>query len=65
MAVDLRRLLSGGLEPLFHEWIRTDRLPDETFIDVADYSHLKDGPGVVLVAHRSATASTPLPEGWG
>jgi hypothetical protein len=40
--------------PLFHEWIRTDRLPDDTLIDVADYSHVRGGPGVVLVAHRSA-----------
>ncbi len=40
--------------PLFHEWIRSDRLPDEALIDVADYSHVRGGPGVILVAHRSA-----------
>ena len=40
--------------PVFHDWIRTGRIPDETLIDVADYSHMREGPGVVLVAHRSA-----------
>ncbi|MGH9324947.1 MAG: hypothetical protein ACRD3V_34335 [Vicinamibacteria bacterium] len=40
--------------PIFHEWIRSDRLPEETLIDVADYSHLRGGPGVVLVGHRAA-----------
>jgi hypothetical protein len=40
--------------PVFHDWIRAGRIPDETLIDVADYSHLREGPGVVLVAHRSA-----------
>ena len=32
-------------------WIRDDRL-DGTLIDVADYSHMKNGPGIVLVAHE-------------
>ena len=33
------------------EWIRDDRLSG-TLIDVADYSHMHNGPGVVLVAHE-------------
>jgi len=40
--------------PVFHDWIRAGRIPGETLIDVADYSHMREGPGVVLVAHRSA-----------
>ncbi len=32
-------------------WIRDDRL-EGTLIDVADYSHMKNGPGIVLVAHE-------------
>jgi hypothetical protein len=51
--------------PIFHEWIRADRLPDETLIDVADYSHLKEGPGVVLVAHRSAYGIDSVGGGLG
>jgi hypothetical protein len=32
-------------------WIRDDRI-DGTLIDVADYSHMKNGPGIVLVGHE-------------
>ena len=41
-----------GLIPLFHRWIqRGDLLPGLT-IDVADYSHVPDGPGVLLIGHE-------------
>ena len=36
--------------PLFHGWIQEQRLA-ELLIDVADYRHVPQGPGVVLVAH--------------
>lgn len=36
--------------PVFHRWIQEKRL-DEVLIDVADYRHVPQGPGVVLVAH--------------
>ncbi len=39
--------------PVFHRWIQTRRLPDELLIDVADYSHVHHGPGVVLVGHEA------------
>ncbi|MEM1413811.1 MAG: hypothetical protein AAGH15_02880 [Myxococcota bacterium] len=43
---------SAALIPVFHEWISRDLLGDEELlIDVADYSHVEDGPGVVLVGH--------------
>ncbi len=38
------------LIPVFHRFIQEDRL-DDLLIDVADYSHVPDGPGVLLVAH--------------
>lgn len=38
--------------PVFHRWIR-DHVLDELMIDVADYSHVHHGPGVVLVGHAS------------
>jgi hypothetical protein len=46
---------AAGLEPddfvrAFHRWIQDRRL-DETMIDVVDYSHVEDGPGVLLVCH--------------
>lgn len=44
MGVDAARLI-----PIFHEWIREESLP-ELLIDVADYRHVPDGPGVMLIA---------------
>jgi hypothetical protein len=38
--------------PVFHRFIR-DKVFDELMIDVADYGHVKDGPGVVLIGHAS------------
>ncbi len=38
--------------PVFHGWIQTQAL-DELLIDVADYHHMADGPGVVLVGHQA------------
>lgn len=38
--------------PVFHRWIREGWCP-ELLIDVADYSHLPLGPGVVLVGHEA------------
>lgn len=40
------------LVPVFHRWIQEARL-DELLIDVADYSHVPDGPGVVLIGHQA------------
>jgi hypothetical protein len=41
------------LVPVFHEWIRAKKIPDELLIDVADYTHVPQGPGVVLIGHES------------
>ena len=38
--------------PVFHRWIR-ERAGAELLIDVADYTHLVDGPHVLLVAHEA------------
>src|ERR1041384_4075108 len=37
-----------GVVPVFHRFIR-EHACDELMIDVADYKHVKNGPGVVLV----------------
>jgi len=37
--------------PIFHRWIQRRAL-DGTLIDVADYSHVARGPGILLVAHE-------------
>ena len=41
-----------ALVPVFHRVIR-DRLIPELMIDVVDYSHVPDGPGVVLIGHAA------------
>lgn len=46
--VDLETLI-----PVFHEWIRLKKIDDELLIDVADYAHVPQGPGVVLIGHQS------------
>lgn len=40
-----------ALIPIFHRWIQEHRLGDVLLIDVADYSHVPDGPGVMLLGH--------------
>ncbi len=37
--------------PIFHRWIR-DHTLDHLLIDVADYSEVPDGPGVMLIGHE-------------
>ncbi|MGH8580125.1 MAG: hypothetical protein ACREVK_08400 [Gammaproteobacteria bacterium] len=37
--------------PILHRWIQTRAL-DDLLIDVADYSHVHAGPGILLIAHE-------------
>lgn len=37
---------------VFHRWIQTSAVPG-MLIDVADYSHVVNGPGVVLIGHEA------------
>lgn len=37
--------------PVFHRWIQT-HATDDLLIDVADYTHLSDGPTVLLAGHE-------------
>jgi hypothetical protein len=39
------------LIPVFHGWIENQN-GDELLIDVADYTHVPAGPGVVLIGHE-------------
>jgi len=45
--VDLEPLI-----PVFHRWIR-EHVFDELLLDVADYRHVPEGPGVVLIGHQA------------
>lgn len=44
--VDILKLI-----PIYHRWIQQNALED-LLIDVADYSHVPAGPGVMLIAHE-------------
>lgn len=44
--IDILKLI-----PMYHRWIQQNALED-LLIDVADYSHVPGGPGVMLIAHE-------------
>jgi hypothetical protein len=39
--------------PVFHKWIQKRNVSGHLLIDVADYSHVWQGPGIMLVAHEA------------
>jgi hypothetical protein len=39
--------------PVFHRWIQEQSLPGHLLIDVADYAHVANGPGTVLVSSEA------------
>jgi hypothetical protein len=45
-----------ALVPVFHRWIQTKVLPDHLLIDVANYTHVHNGPGIVLITHEANLA---------
>jgi hypothetical protein len=50
-ATDADRIDILKLIPIYHRWIQQNAL-DDLLIDVADYSHVPAGPGVMLIAHE-------------
>jgi len=59
MRVDVKLFTAPGksvepktLIPVFHGFIQRSAIKDELLIDVADYSHVVDGPGVMLIGHE-------------
>ena len=41
-----------SLIPIFHGWIQKQSVAAHLLIDVHDYSHVPQGPGILLVAHE-------------
>lgn len=39
--------------PIFHRWIQNQVLANHVLIDVADYDHVPNGPGAVLIANEA------------
>ncbi len=38
---------------VFHGWVAAQSMPGEMMIDVADYRHVPNGPGVVMTGHEA------------
>ena len=53
-----------ALIPVFHRWIQHQALAD-LLIDVADYSHMHAGPGILLVAHEGNYGYDETGNRWG
>lgn len=49
---DPSQLDPKALIPVFHRWIQQRAIPGHLLIDVADYSHVPHGPGVMLMAYE-------------
>jgi hypothetical protein len=52
-ARDLTAVDPDAVVPVFHGWIRDKKITDELLIDVADYTHVPEGPGVALIGHEA------------
>jgi len=50
-ATNAERIDILKLIPVYHRWIQQKALTD-LLIDVADYSHVPGGPGIMLIAHE-------------
>lgn len=53
LADGVNALPAAAFVPVFHSWIRDQAFSDHLLIDVADYEHVPNGPGTVLVAHEA------------
>ena len=49
---DPEKLALDPLIPVFHHWIE-GQVFEELLLDVADYRHVPEGPGVVLIGHQA------------
>src|SRR5437868_13812684 len=51
-ATDPAAIRLNDIIPIFHGWIQKQSIEGHLLIDVHDYSHMQDGPGILLVAHE-------------
>jgi hypothetical protein len=52
VTADSARIPAEAFIPIFHRWIK-ERLLPELVVDVANYAHVPEGPGVGLIGHGS------------
>lgn len=62
LAEDSASLKVQEFVPVFHSWIQRQCIDGHLLIDVHDYSHIHNGPGILLVAYEG-NFSTDLAEG--
>ena len=58
------RVDAGRIIEVFHHWIQEQTL-DELLIDVADYRHVPDGPGILLAGHDALYSMDHTGGRWG
>lgn len=52
----------SAVVPVFHAWIRAQAV-EGLLLDVTNYSHVPDGPGILLIGHEG-DYSLDLQDGW-
>ena len=62
---DAGTLAHDQFVPVFHSLIQSHAIRDHLLIDVADYSHVANGPGTVLVAHEANFYLDDVDGRWG
>ncbi|HEX3358440.1 MAG TPA: hypothetical protein VHS31_15815 [Tepidisphaeraceae bacterium] len=50
---DNAKVKLADVAPVFHSWIQTHAMAEHMLIDVADYTHVPDGPGMLLVSDEA------------
>jgi hypothetical protein len=61
---DPSRLDFSVFNPIFQKWIR-EKVTDDLLIDVADYLHVPEGPGMVLIGLQADYAMDNTDGRWG
>jgi len=54
------RIQPAEFIPIFHEWIQKQAFENHLLIDVHNYSHIREGPGILLVAHQGNYRKQPV-----
>ena len=49
---DPEKIALEDFVPIFHSWIQKQIIEEHLLIDVHNYSHVHQGPGILLVAHQ-------------
>jgi len=62
---DESKLAHDQIVPVFHSWIQFHSIRDHLLIDVADYAHVPNGPGIVLVSHEANIYLDDVDGRWG